>query len=223
MSDATRGGMATINAAKASSWRRLVEHGVRFVTVYYSRGSAADTHKDNFKTLKRAGCRRPTWPFQRCSRPKTRGLFDDTLTGASATRQDQPGFGATMAALPDRDVRRRRRPGRHAGGRPTRRASLSDPQLPTTLATVYHAWSFSPRRSSAISSAGRAHRRRGADLEAVRVKSNAHACESSPSAVPRDTRWHSRPPSRLSRTTIVGPYRPFVEYLRNTQPCALRK
>src|SRR5690606_4636406 len=33
--------------------RRLVEAGVRFVTVYYSRGiSGWDTHKDNFKTLK---------------------------------------------------------------------------------------------------------------------------------------------------------------------------
>ena len=33
--------------------RRLVEAGVRFVTVYYSRGIGGwDTHKDNFKTLK---------------------------------------------------------------------------------------------------------------------------------------------------------------------------
>src|SRR5919106_1788790 len=33
--------------------RRLVEAGVRFVTVYYSRGiSGWDTHKDNFATLK---------------------------------------------------------------------------------------------------------------------------------------------------------------------------
>ncbi len=33
--------------------RRLVEAGVRFVTVYYSRGIGGwDTHKDNFNTLK---------------------------------------------------------------------------------------------------------------------------------------------------------------------------
>lgn len=61
--------------------RRLVEAGVRFVTVYYSRGiSGWDTHKDNFATLK--GSRLPQTD-QTVSALledlQARGLLDETL------------------------------------------------------------------------------------------------------------------------------------------------
>jgi hypothetical protein len=61
--------------------RRLVEAGVRFVTVYYSRSiSGWDTHKDNFNTLK--GSRLPQTDSALSALftdLKERGLLDETL------------------------------------------------------------------------------------------------------------------------------------------------
>src|SRR5262245_4767116 len=61
--------------------RRLVEAGVRFVTVYYSAGIGGwDTHKDNFKTLQ--GSRLPHTDAALAALLddlKDRGLLDETL------------------------------------------------------------------------------------------------------------------------------------------------
>ncbi|HWB10488.1 MAG TPA: DUF1501 domain-containing protein [Pirellulales bacterium] len=61
--------------------RRLVEAGVRFVTVYYSAGIGGwDTHKDNFKTLK--GSRLPQTDLALSALIEdlaARGLLDETL------------------------------------------------------------------------------------------------------------------------------------------------
>jgi hypothetical protein len=61
--------------------RRLIEAGVRFVTVYYSRGiSGWDTHKDNFSTLK--GSRLPHTDLSVSALLEDlsqRGLLDETL------------------------------------------------------------------------------------------------------------------------------------------------
>lgn len=61
--------------------RRLVEAGVRFVTVYYSAGiSGWDTHKDNFKTLKSSRLPETDQAVSALlSDLKDRGLLDSTL------------------------------------------------------------------------------------------------------------------------------------------------
>ncbi len=61
--------------------RRLVEAGVRFVTVYYSRGiSGWDTHKDNFATLKNSRLPHTDQSVSALLEDlQTRGLLDETL------------------------------------------------------------------------------------------------------------------------------------------------
>lgn len=61
--------------------RRLVEAGVRFVTVYYSRGiSGWDTHKDNFNTLKNSRLPETDRAVSSLlSDLAERGLLDETL------------------------------------------------------------------------------------------------------------------------------------------------
>jgi hypothetical protein len=61
--------------------RRLVEGGVRFVTVYYSRGiSGWDTHKDNFKTLKADRLPQTDLAVSALLEDlESRGLLDETL------------------------------------------------------------------------------------------------------------------------------------------------
>jgi hypothetical protein len=61
--------------------RRLVEAGVRFVTVYYSRGiSGWDTHKDNFATLKNSRLPHTDQSVSALLEDlQVRGLLDETL------------------------------------------------------------------------------------------------------------------------------------------------
>jgi uncharacterized protein (DUF1501 family) len=61
--------------------RRLVEAGVRFVTVYYSAGIGGwDTHKDNFKTLKRSRLPQPDQTVSALLEDlDSHGLLDETL------------------------------------------------------------------------------------------------------------------------------------------------
>jgi hypothetical protein len=61
--------------------RRLVEAGVRFVTVYYSRGIGGwDTHKDNFATLKNSRLPHTDQSVSALLEDlQTRGLLDETL------------------------------------------------------------------------------------------------------------------------------------------------
>jgi hypothetical protein len=61
--------------------RRLVEAGVRFVTVYYSRGiSGWDTHKDNFGILKNSRLPHTDQSVSALLEDlQTRGLLDETL------------------------------------------------------------------------------------------------------------------------------------------------
>jgi len=134
--------------------RRLVEHDVRFVTVYYSRGiSGWDTHKQNFTTLKESRLPQTDLAVSALLEDlKSRGLFDETLvlwTGdfgrtpkinQDAGRDHWPPCqtvmfagggirGGTLVGASDK-----------TGAYP-----LSDPQLPdNVLATVYHALGFSP-------------------------------------------------------------------------------
>lgn len=134
--------------------RRLVEAGVRFVTVYYSAGIGGwDTHKDNFKTLK--GSRLPHTDLALSALLEdlsARGLLDETLvfwTGdfgrtpkvnKDAGRDHWPPCqtvllagggvrGGTLIGSSDK-----------AGAYP-----LTDPKTPDeVMATVYHALGFSP-------------------------------------------------------------------------------
>jgi hypothetical protein len=61
--------------------RRLVEAGVRFVTVYYSAGIGGwDTHKDNFKTLKQSRLPQTDLALSALLEDlSARGLLDETL------------------------------------------------------------------------------------------------------------------------------------------------
>jgi hypothetical protein len=61
--------------------RRLVEAGVRFVTVYYSRGIGGwDTHKDNFNTLKNSRLPHTDQSLSTLLEDlQARGLLDETL------------------------------------------------------------------------------------------------------------------------------------------------
>jgi hypothetical protein len=134
--------------------RRLVEAGVRFVTVYYSRGiSGWDTHKDNFKTLKES---RLPQTDETVSALLTdladRGLLDETLvywTGdfgrtpkinKDAGRDHWPACGTALFAG-----------GGIAGGRVhgssdgSGAAPAEDPSTPADVtATVFSALGFDP-------------------------------------------------------------------------------
>jgi uncharacterized protein (DUF1501 family) len=61
--------------------RRLVEAGVRFVTVYYSAGIGGwDTHKDNFKTLKASRLPQTDQAVSALIEDlESRGMLDETL------------------------------------------------------------------------------------------------------------------------------------------------
>lgn len=134
--------------------RRLVEAGVRFVTVYYSAGIGGwDTHKDNFKTLK--GSRLPHTDLALSALIEdlaTRGLLDETLILWTGD------FGRTPKV--NKDAGRDHWPpcqtvllagGGVRGGMlvgssdKTGAYPLSDPKTPDdVMATVYHALGFDP-------------------------------------------------------------------------------
>ena len=134
--------------------RRLVEAGVRFVTVYYSAGIGGwDTHKDNFKTLK--GSRLPHTDAALSALIEdlaTRGLLDETLILWTGD------FGRTPKV--NKDAGRDHWPpcqtvllagGGIRGGRlvgssdKTGAYPLSEPKTPDdVMATVYHALGFDP-------------------------------------------------------------------------------
>jgi hypothetical protein len=134
--------------------RRLVQAGVRFVTVYYSRSiSGWDTHKNNFSTLK--GSRLPQTDqaiSALLTDLKDRGLLDETLvywTGdfgrtpkinANAGRDHWPPCGTVLMAG-----------GGIKGGREYGSSDASgayphnDPTTPADItATLFHALGFDP-------------------------------------------------------------------------------
>lgn len=135
--------------------RRLVESGVRFVTVYYSAGIGGwDTHKDNFKTLKESRLPQTDSAVSALLEDlASRGLLDETLvlwTGdfgrtpkinKDAGRDHWPpcqtvllaGGGVRGGALVGSSDR--------TGAYP-----LSDPKKPDDImATLYHLLGFDPR------------------------------------------------------------------------------
>ncbi|HVA50896.1 MAG TPA: DUF1501 domain-containing protein [Pirellulales bacterium] len=134
--------------------RRLVEAGVRFVTVYYSAGIGGwDTHKDNFKTLK--GSRLPQTDLALSAVIEDlaqRGLLDETLILWTGD------FGRTPKV--NKDAGRDHWPpcqtvlmagGGIRGGvlvgssDKTGAYALSDPKTPDdVMATVYHALGLDP-------------------------------------------------------------------------------
>jgi uncharacterized protein (DUF1501 family) len=135
--------------------RRLVEAGVRFVTVYYSRGIGGwDTHKDNFSTLK--GSRLPHTDATLSALLDDladRGLLDSTLVYWTGD------FGRTPKI--NKDAGRDHWPacqsvlmagGGIAGGRTYGVSDASgafpkdDPVRPDDIAaTVFHALGFDPK------------------------------------------------------------------------------
>jgi hypothetical protein len=137
--------------------RRLIEAGVRFVTVYYSRGiSGWDTHKDNFKTLQ--GDRLPQTDLAVSALLEdlaSRGLLDETLVLWTGD------FGRTPKINKDagRDHWPQCQTVLLAGGGvqggvlvgssdKTGSYPASDPQRPDDImATVYHALGFDPETS----------------------------------------------------------------------------
>ncbi|MEX2560814.1 MAG: DUF1501 domain-containing protein, partial [Pirellulales bacterium] len=134
--------------------RRLVESGVRFVTVYYSAGIGGwDTHKDNFNTLK--GSRLPQTDLAVSALIEdlsARGLLDETLILWTGD------FGRTPKV--NKDAGRDHWPpcqtvlfagGGVQGGvlvgasDKTGSYPLSDPKKPDDImATVYHLLGFDP-------------------------------------------------------------------------------
>lgn len=134
--------------------RRLVESGVRFVTVYYSAGIGGwDTHKDNFSTLK--GSRLPQTDLAVSALIEdlsARGLLDETLILWTGD------FGRTPKV--NKDAGRDHWPpcqtvlfagGGVRGGvlvgasDKTGSYPLSDPKKPDdVMATVYHLLGFDP-------------------------------------------------------------------------------
>ena len=143
--------------------RRLVEAGVRFVTVYYSAGIGGwDTHKDNFSTLKDSRLPHTDRTLSALLEDlKDRGLLDETLVYWTGD------FGRTPKI--NKDAGRDHWPkcqsvvmagGGIRGGRtfgasdPTGAFPKDDPVRPDDItATVFHALGFDPGPKSAINSA----------------------------------------------------------------------
>lgn len=135
--------------------RRLVESGVRFVTVYYSAGIGGwDTHKDNFKTLKDSRLPHTDTAVSAVLEDlASRGLLDETLVVWTGD------FGRTPKI--NKDAGRDHWPpcqtvllagGGVRGGAlvgssdKTGAYPLSDPKKPDdVMATVYHLLGFNPR------------------------------------------------------------------------------
>lgn len=135
--------------------RRLVESGVRFVTVYYSAGIGGwDTHKDNFKTLKESRLPQTDLALSALLEDLAdRGLLDTTLILWTGD------FGRTPKV--NQDAGRDHWPpcqtvlmagGGVQGGAVVGRSDktgaypLSDPYKPdNVMATVYHALGLDPR------------------------------------------------------------------------------
>ncbi|MGH7128737.1 MAG: DUF1501 domain-containing protein, partial [Planctomycetaceae bacterium] len=134
--------------------RRLVEAGVRFVTVYYSRGiSGWDTHEKNFATLKESRLPQTDQALSALLLDlETRGLLDQTLvywTGdfgrtpkinRDAGRDHWPQCGTVLMAGGGI------RGGREHGSSDANAAyPHDDPATPGDItATVFHALGFSP-------------------------------------------------------------------------------
>jgi hypothetical protein len=135
--------------------RRLVEAGVRFVTVYYSRSiSGWDTHENNFKTLKESRLPQTDEALSALLTDlKDRGLLDETLvywTGdfgrtpkinKDAGRDHWPACGTVLMAG-----------GGVQGGRTYGSSDAigayphTDPTTPGDItATVFHALGFDPQ------------------------------------------------------------------------------
>lgn len=134
--------------------RRLVEAGVRFVTVYYSAGIGGwDTHKDNFKTLK--GSRLPETDSALSALLtdlESRGLLDSTLvywTGdfgrtpkinGDAGRDHWPPCGTVLMAGGGIQGGREYGASDRSGAYPH-----SDPATPGDItATIFHALGLDP-------------------------------------------------------------------------------
>ena len=134
--------------------RRLIEAGVRFVTVYYSAGIGGwDTHKDNFKTLKESRLPQTDLALSALIEDLSqRGLLDETLILWTGD------FGRTPKV--NKDAGRDHWPacqtvllagGGIRGGELVGSSDkigaypLSDPKMPDdVMATVYHALGFDP-------------------------------------------------------------------------------
>lgn len=135
--------------------RRLVEAGVRFVTVYYSAGIGGwDTHKDNFSTLKNSRLpENDTAISALLSDLKERGLLDSTLvywTGdfgrtpkinKDAGRDHWPPCGTVMMAgggiQGGREYGKSDATGAYPADQPTTPGDIT--------ATLFHAMGFDPQ------------------------------------------------------------------------------
>ncbi len=135
--------------------RRLVEAGVRFVTVYYSAGIGGwDTHKDNFNTLKNSRLpENDTAIAALLTDLKDRGLLDSTLvywTGdfgrtpkinSDAGRDHWPPCGTVMMAgggiMGGREYGKSDATGAYPADQPTTPGDIT--------ATLFHAMGFDPK------------------------------------------------------------------------------